>query len=92
VSNKDSLIGRCVAIAREFGVRKLILFGSALESLETARDIDLACEGVDGWDIFRLGARLEEELGMNVDLVRLKPRDRLSQYITEHGRVIYGPQ
>jgi predicted nucleotidyltransferase len=87
MSNKDCLIDRCIAIARQFGARKLILFGSALEGPEEARDIDLACEGVEGWDIFRPGARLEEELGMSVDLVRLKPRDRLGQYIAGQGMV-----
>jgi predicted nucleotidyltransferase len=89
MSLPDSLIERCVATAREFGVRRLILFGSALESPETARDVDLACEGVEGWDIFRLGARLEEELGVNVDLVPLFPDDRFSQYVARRGRVIY---
>jgi len=82
-------IERCVTLAREFGANRLILFGSALESPDTARDVDLACEGVEGWDIFRLGARLEEELGMPVDLVALSPDDRFSRYIAKRGRVIY---
>jgi len=89
VSIPDALIERCVATARQFGVKRLILFGSALDAPETARDVDLACEGVNGWDIFRLGARLEEELGVNVDLVPLSPGDKFSQRILRLGRVIY---
>jgi predicted nucleotidyltransferase len=89
MSVPEHLVERCVATAREFGVRRLILFGSALESPETARDVDLACEGVEGWDVFRLGARLEEELGVNVDLVPLSPDDRFSQHVARRGRVIY---
>jgi len=89
VSVPDALIERCVATARQFGVRRLILFGSALDAPETARDVDLACEGVEGWDIFRLGAQLEEELGVNVDLVPLSPDDRFSQHVVQRGRVIY---
>ncbi|MBM4041279.1 MAG: DNA polymerase III subunit beta [Planctomycetes bacterium] len=89
MSVPDALIERCVATARQFGVRRLILFGSALDAPETARDVDLACEGVEGWDIFRLGAQLEEELGVNVDLVPLSPDDRFSQHVVQRGRVIY---
>ena len=89
MSIPPSLIDRCIATARQFGVRRLILFGSALDAPETARDVDLACEGVEGWDVFRLGARLEEELGVNVDLVPLTPDDRFSQSVVRRGRVIY---
>jgi len=82
-------IDTAIATARQFGARRLILFGSAVESPQTARDLDLACEGVEGWDIFRLGARLEEALGIPVDLVALDPEDPFSQHIASRGRVIY---
>jgi len=82
-------IQRSAEIAREFGATRLILFGSAAESPETARDLDLACDGVEGWDLFRLGARLEEELGLPVDLVPLREGDRFCDYITQRGQVIY---
>lgn len=48
MSIDSSQIDRCVSIAREFGVEKLILFGSAVESPEFASDLDIACNGVDG--------------------------------------------
>ncbi|NIL98989.1 MAG: DNA polymerase III subunit beta [Planctomycetales bacterium] len=82
-------IERCATIAREFGATRLILFGSAAESPETARDLDLACEGITGWDLFRLGARLEQELTAPVDLIPLRPDDRFSRYVESKGRVIY---
>ena len=65
-------IDRCVEIARAFGVTKLILFGSALESPETAADMDVACDGLNGWDLFRFGAKLEEESSTSVDVVPLR--------------------
>lgn len=89
MSVPHDLVERCAAAARDFGARRLILFGSALESPDTARDVDLACEGVEGWDVLRLGARLEEELGVNVDLVPMSPDDRFSQHVARRGRVIY---
>lgn len=82
-------LDRCVDIAREFGVTRLILFGSALESPALARDLDLACEGVDGWELFRLGAKLEEALRIPVDLVPLDPHNRFSRHIAAKGRLIY---
>ena len=85
----QTTVERCAEIARSFGATRLILFGSSLESPETARDLDLACEGVEGWDIFRLGAQLEESLGTRVDLIPLRADDRFSRYVTAKGRVIY---
>jgi predicted nucleotidyltransferase len=84
------VIERCRTIAKQFGVNRLVLFGSALES-PTPRDIDLACEGVQGWDLFRLGAALEEALSRPVDLVPLRD-DRFSRYVASRGQVIYESQ
>jgi len=82
-------IERAIAAAKEFGASRLILFGSAVESPERARDLDLVCEGIEGWDIFRLGARLEEELRIPVDLVPFDPDDPFCRYVASRGRVIY---
>ena len=85
----QATIDRCAEIARGFGVKKLILFGSAAESWEAAADVDFACEGLHGWNLYRFGARLEEELRRRVDVVPLRPGDRFSQYVAQKGRVLY---
>ena len=69
----QSTIDRCAEIARGFGVKRLILFGTAAESSETAADVDFACEGLHGWNLYRFGARLEEELRKHVDVVLCYP-------------------
>ncbi len=89
MSIDSSHIDCCVSIAHKFGAKKLILFGSAVESPETACDLDIACDGVDGWKIFELGAQIEEEIGIPVDIVPLKPTTRFTRYITKKGRVLY---
>ncbi|MFH0775908.1 MAG: DNA polymerase III subunit beta [bacterium] len=89
MSIDSSQIDRCMSIAHKFGAKKLILFGSAVESPETARDMDIACDGVDGWELFKLGARIEEEIGMSVDIVPLQPTTRFTRYIAKKGRVLY---
>jgi predicted nucleotidyltransferase len=82
-------IDRCTEIARAFGATKLILFGTAAESPESASDVDFACAGIQGWDLYRFGAKLEEALGRSVDVVPLRAGDRLSDYILEKGRTLY---
>ena len=61
-------IEKAVALAKTYGATRLLLFGSALENPEQARDLDLACDGVAGWKLYELGARLEEELGISLDI------------------------
>ena len=82
-------IDRCTAIARSFGATKLVLFGTAADSWDAANDVDLACEGIHGWDLYRFGAKLEEELGRSVDVVPLRRGDRFSQYVVQKGRTLY---
>jgi predicted nucleotidyltransferase len=73
-------------LAKDYGATRLILFGSALDSPDTARDIDLACDGVPGWKLYELAARLEEEINAPLDLVSLTPPNRFTQMIERRGR------
>ncbi|MSN27347.1 MAG: DNA polymerase III subunit beta [Geobacter sp.] len=73
-------------LAKNYGATRLILFGSALDNPETARDIDLACDGVPGWKLYELAARLEEEINAPLDLVPLTPPNRFTQLIERRGR------
>lgn len=68
-----------------YGATRLILFGSMLDNPAEARDIDLACDGVSGWKLFELAARLEEELHAPLDLVSLTPESRFTRLIEERG-------
>ena len=81
-------LDRAIEIAETFGATRLILFGSAATNPEQAKDIDLACDGVAGWKIFELGACLEEELKMPLDLVPLSPPNRFTRIIERKGRVL----
>jgi hypothetical protein len=53
---------------------------------ETARDIDLACDGIVGWRLYELAARLEEEINALLDLVPLTPSTRFTQMVERRGR------
>ena len=82
-------LNRCIDLVKKYGGKKLVIFGSALENPETANDLDLACDGVEGWEIFELGARLEELMAGPVDLIPLTPPTRFTKYIEKQGKVIY---
>ena len=86
VSKKQ--IERIIAIAKSYGATRLILFGSAVEMPEKARDIDVACDGVEGWKIFALAAKLEDELGMSLDIVPLSPPSKFTEYIKVKGKIL----
>jgi predicted nucleotidyltransferase len=79
---------RTIALSKEYGATRLILFGSALTASDQARDLDLACDGVVGWKLYELGARLEEELGIPLDLVPLSPPTHFTRLIERRGRIL----
>lgn len=81
-------IERAVALAKEYGATRLILFGSALRTPTEANDLDLACDGVPGWKLYELGARLEEELRIPLDIVPLTPPTTFTRLIEAKGQVL----
>jgi predicted nucleotidyltransferase len=81
-------IKKIISFAKAYGATSLILFGSAVEMPEKARDIDVACDGVPGWKLYELAARLEEELGMSLDIVSLSPPSKFTEYIKAKGKIL----
>jgi len=77
---------KITSLAKSYGATRLILFGSAQNSPETARDIDLACDGISGWRLYELAARLEDEINAPLDLVPLVLPTRFTQMIERNGR------
>ncbi|MEK6699817.1 MAG: DNA polymerase III subunit beta [Nitrospirota bacterium] len=75
-------------MAKSYGAVRLILFGSSVDTPDQARDIDLACDGVSGWKLYELAARLEEELHSPLDIVPLSPPSRFTRLIEQRGRVL----
>ena len=81
-------IKKIIAVAKAYGATRLILFGSALETPGKARDIDLACDGVPGWKLYELAARLEEDIKTNLDIVPLTPSTKFTKLIEEKGKAL----
>jgi len=79
---------KIISMAKSYGAVRLILFGSNVDTPDQARDIDLACDGVPGWKLYELAARLEEELNSPLDIVPLSPPNRFTRLIEQRGRVL----
>jgi predicted nucleotidyltransferase len=74
-------------LAREYGATRLVVFGSAADDPETARDLDVAIDGVPGWTFFRMSAEIQEEIDVPVDVIPLDPSP-FTDYIQEQGAEI----
>lgn len=83
-----SKIDKIVQLAKTYGATRLILFGSAMDTPQTARDIDIACDGIPGWKLFELAARIEDELHIPLDMIPLTPASRFTQNIEKRGKVL----
>ena len=88
MSIEQEQLDLAIAIAKSFGAPPLILFGSAASKPNEAGDLDLACDGVAGWKFYELGARLEEELEVPLDLISLNPPTRFTRLIERKGKVL----
>jgi predicted nucleotidyltransferase len=75
--------------AREFDVKAVWLFGSALADEASARDIDLAVEGIDSKRFYDFYGRLFFGLAKPVDLVDLSEDLPIVPLIRQKGTLIY---
>ena len=83
---QQEAIERAIVIAKEFGATRLVLFGSGAASLEHASDLDLAVDGVPGWKLYELSARLEDELRIPLVLMPLDPPIRFTRMTEQQGK------
>ena len=81
-------IERIKTLAKSYGATRLILFGSSVDMPKKAKDIDIACDGVPGWKLYELAARIEDELRISLDIVPLSPPTRFTQLIEKKGKVL----
>ena len=77
-------------ISKEFGASKVILFGSCLEDIEAAQDIDVAVSGIKPGEFFKYYGKVSMAVDDEVDIVDLDDvREHLYQRLLSKGRVLY---
>ena len=76
----DELKTMLAPVARQYGLKKLSVFGSVARGEATEKsDVDLLADAPKGWGLFELGglyARIEETLSCPFDLVTTGIEDR----------------
>ncbi len=84
-------IQQAVDVARSYGATRVILFGSAVTSPESARDLDVAVEGVDGWGVYGLVGAMMMTVSIPVDVIALEDASGslLEKEIRNYGRVVF---
>lgn len=83
-------LSKIVSISKDFDVEKVLLFGSSLEDVEVARDIDVAVKGVKPEKFFEMYGRILGAVNSEVDLIPLEDmREHFAMRILEKGKLIY---
>jgi hypothetical protein len=52
-------------------------------------DIDIACDGIQGWKLYEFAGEVENELHIPIDIVPLNPPDDFTRLIETKGKVLY---
>ncbi len=86
---KKELI-KIVAISKEFNAKKVLLFGSCLENIKLAHDIDIAVSGIKHREFFKYYGKISMSVEDEVDIVDLDDiREHLYKKILSKGKVLY---
>ncbi len=85
----QSHIDKALEIAIHYGATKVMLFGSVLEDMSKANDLDIAVLGIDDDKFLTFGGTLDVELGIPVDVVPLDINSPFVDYIKKRGKFIY---
>lgn len=76
-------------LARQHGVSRVVLFGSALREPDRARDIDLGVRGVPDGHFFSFYGDVLAVAPCDVDLVDLDRDSRFTRLVESDGEAIY---
>ncbi|GAI09317.1 unnamed protein product [marine sediment metagenome] len=79
-----------VDIARRYGVRGVLLFGSSADPSREANDIDLAVEGIVPEEFFSFYGDLLFGLSKPVDLIDLSNNTKFNRLVYRDGIRLYG--
>ena len=77
-------------ISKKYSVKRVLLFGSSLDSEKESHDIDIAIEGISPKDFFSYYGDLILALSKTVDVVDLAEKSKFSKIILREGTLLYG--
>ncbi len=84
-------LDKIINISKDFGAETVLLFGSCLDGVELAQDIDIAVKGVKPERFFEMYGKILGAVNTEIDMIPLEyAREHFSKRILEKGRLIYG--
>jgi predicted nucleotidyltransferase len=86
MSVTDFHLEKIIERAKFCGVRRVVLFGGALEHPEDTEDIDIA---VDAPDFLGFAVDLDAHLSCSVDVIPIQYGTPFIEHILQKGRVLY---
>ncbi len=83
-------LDKIVGISKGFGAKKVLLFGSCLDDIKSAQDVDIAVSGIKSREFFKYYGKVSMVVDDEVDIVDLDDvREHLYKRILSKGKVIY---
>jgi predicted nucleotidyltransferase len=81
---------KIASVSKEFGAKRVLLFGSCLKDIESARDIDIAVSGIKPREFFKYYGKVSMAVDNEVDIIDLDDvREHLYKRVLSKGQVIY---
>lgn len=88
ISEEDR--ARIVELSTKYGVKRILLFGSAARADGDANDIDLGVAGISDRLFFKFYGDMIRSLSKPVDLVDLEDGSSFSRLVLREGIALYG--
>lgn len=85
----DVRLNDAVEALRALGARRVLLFGSYARTPQSARDVDLAVEGIPVSKLWRADGAVDDALGVPFDLVSREANPEFFELIGKHAKVLY---
>ncbi len=83
-------LNKIIEISKEFNAKKILLFGSCLENIKSAKDIDIAVSGINPKEFFKYYGRVSMAVKNEVDIIDLDDmEEHLYKRIINKGKVVY---
>lgn len=76
-------------LARKYGAKRVVLFGSSMAAAREHRDIDIAVEGIEAKDFYAFYGELLCSLSKPVDVIDLSRKTRFVELILREGIPLY---
>lgn len=77
-------------ISGKYHIKRVLLFGSSLDTTRESHDIDIGVEGVSPSDFFRYYGELLFTLSKPIDIIDLSGTSKFIKLVKEEGISLYG--